>query len=157
MPGSNGKSNGRSSADLLKDLLEYVKTTDLHEVLWEKNGTTLHFRRREDAVSTVRKSSAEEAAAAAAPEVEQVIEPVFIRSTMVGTFYRSEKADRPPLVVEGTVVAVGQPVAAVEAMKITKDVVSSVSCRIVKALVENHQPVEYGQPLFEVELVNENV
>ena len=69
---------------------------------------------------------------------------------MVGTFFRSDSPNRPPLVVEGTVVTAGQPVAAIEAMKIMKDVVSPLPCKIMKALVANGQPVEYGQPLFEV-------
>jgi biotin carboxyl carrier protein len=70
---------------------------------------------------------------------------------MVGTFFRSDSPDRPPLVVEGTIVAAGQPVAAIEAMKIMKDVVSPAACRIARALVANGHPVEYGQPLFEIE------
>ncbi len=74
-----------------------------------------------------------------------------IKSTMVGTFFRSDSPDRPPFVVEGTIVNSGQPVAAIEAMKIMKDVLSPLSCKIVKALVANGHPVEYGQPLFEVE------
>jgi len=78
-----------------------------------------------------------------------------IKSTVVGTFFRSDSPNRPPLVVEGTVVASGQTVAAIEAMKIMKDVVATVPCKIVKALVANGHPVEYGQPLFEVEPVPE--
>lgn len=74
-----------------------------------------------------------------------------IKSTMVGTFYRADAANRPPLVVEGTVVTAGQPVAAIEAMKIMKDVLAPSGCRIVKSLVANGHPVEYGQPLFEIE------
>ena len=73
---------------------------------------------------------------------------------MVGTFYRADSKSRPPLVIEGTVVAAGQPVAAVEAMKIMKDVLSPSECKIIKALVENGHAVEYGQPLFEIELVS---
>ena len=70
---------------------------------------------------------------------------------MVGTFFRSDSPNRPPLVVEGTIVTAGQPVAAIEAMKIMKDVLSPNPCRIVKALVANGHPVEYGQALFEIE------
>jgi biotin carboxyl carrier protein len=55
-------------------------------------------------------------------------------------------------VVEGGEVTSGQRVAAVEAMKILKDVISHVSGRIVKILVENGKPVEYGQKLFEIEV-----
>ena len=70
---------------------------------------------------------------------------------MVGTFYRADSPNRPPLVVEGTLVNAGQPVASIEAMKIMKDVVAPQNCRIVKALVANGHAVEYGQPLFEIE------
>ncbi len=59
------------------------------------------------------------------------------------------------MVVEGTIVDGGQPVGAIEAMKIMKDVLSPTPCKIIKALVANGHPVEYGQPLFEVELQSE--
>ena len=80
---------------------------------------------------------------------------MYIRSTMVGTFFRADSSNRPPLVVEGTIVNSGQPVASVEAMKIRKDVVAQMDCRIVKALVTDGHSVEYGQPLFEVEPADE--
>jgi acetyl-CoA carboxylase biotin carboxyl carrier protein len=140
----------------LKELLEFVRTTDLQEVVWEKNGTHISFRRTpapaaRPAAAVQASNGTSDSAGAPAPE------PLTIRSTMVGTFYRADSPDRPPLVLEGTLVKSGQIVATVEAMKIMKDVVSPHDCRIVKALVTNGHPVEYGQPLFEVELVKENV
>ena len=132
----------------LKELLEFAQTTDLQEVVWEKNGVHISFRR---AASGAVPSGDAPAAAPAAQTLPAAVEPAVIRSTMVGTFYRSDSPDRPPLVVEGTVVAAGQPVGAIEAMKIMKDVVSPGPCRIVKALVANGHAVEYGQPLFEIE------
>jgi acetyl-CoA carboxylase biotin carboxyl carrier protein len=136
----------------LKELLEFAKATDLQEVVWEKKGVHISFRRGEPTMPAVAPEiPAEELGAARPPE------PMTIKSTMVGTFYRSDSPDRPPLVVEGTLVSSGQPVAAIEAMKIMKDVLSPGSCRIVKALVANGHAVEYGQPLFEVEPVTENV
>jgi len=61
--------------------------------------------------------------------------------------------ERPPaLVVEGGHVASGQKVAAVVAMSIPKDVVSNVKGRLLKILVENGKPVEYGQKLMVVEV-----
>jgi acetyl-CoA carboxylase biotin carboxyl carrier protein len=69
---------------------------------------------------------------------------------MVGTFQRAAK-DRPPLVVEGGSVAPGARLAIVEAMQVPKDVIATISGRIVKILVESGRPVEYGQPLFEIE------
>jgi biotin carboxyl carrier protein len=68
----------------------------------------------------------------------------------VGTFLRAPK-DRPPLVVEGEEVDSGDKVGIVEAMKVPRDVTSHVAGHIVRILVENGKPVEYGQKIFEVE------
>ncbi len=135
----------------LEELLEFAQSTDLQEVVWENKGALISFRR-----STVPEPHAKKPHAASAPstahsEPSKAPGPMTIRSTMVGTFFRSDSPNRPPLVVEGTVVTSGQSVAAIEAMKIMKDVVSPSACKILKALVANGHPVEYGQPLFEVE------
>lgn len=134
----------------LKELLAFVQGTDLQELRWEKKGTLISFQRAGSVevpapAASVTPTPAAGAAPAKAPE------PIVIRSTMVGTFYRSESPDRPPLVLDGTIVKQGQAVGAIEAMKIMKDVLSPMGCKIVKALVTNGHAVEYGQPLFEVE------
>jgi len=134
----------------LKAILDFVRETDLQEVIWEKGEDRISFRRGEVKAQPV--AGASESAEEAAPP-----EPIFIRSTMVGTFFRSDSADRPPLVVEGTEVTSGQPVASIEAMKIRKDVVAPATCRIVKSLVADGHAVEYGQPLFEVEDVGDEL
>jgi biotin carboxyl carrier protein len=138
--------------DKLKELLEFAKTTDLQELEWEKNGAKINFRRGEVKAAPTKPSSTP----GASPVVEETAAPetLYIRSTMVGTFFRADSSDRPPLVVEGTMVVSGQPVASIEAMKIRKDVVSQLGCRIVKSLVADGHAVEYGQPLFEVEMTN---
>jgi acetyl-CoA carboxylase biotin carboxyl carrier protein len=74
-----------------------------------------------------------------------------IESPMVGTFYRAASPDAPPYVREGDVVKRGQIVCIVEAMKLMNEIEATVGGRIVKVLVDNAQPVEYGQPLFLVE------
>jgi acetyl-CoA carboxylase biotin carboxyl carrier protein len=138
----------------LRELLDFAKTTDLQELVWEKNGVKISFRRAEG--KSFYRPAPVVVGASPAPEEQVVEEPRYIRSTMVGTFYRSDSTDRPPMVVEGTLVTSGQPVASIEAMKIRKDVVSQESCRILKALVPNGHAVEYDQPLFEVEPANGN-
>lgn len=142
----------------LQDLLEFAEKTDLQELVWEKKGAHISFRRPAvtDSKSASASSAAPAAASAAADAPAKPAEAMTIKSTMVGTFFRSDAPSRPPLVVEGTVVDAGQPVAAIEAMKIMKDVLAPTACKIVKALVANGHPVEYGQPLFEVEPVTED-
>src|SRR4051812_16952309 len=117
--------------DKLKELLEFVKTTDLQELSWQKGATKIAFRRSEAAALAQAKTAITDE-----PEAgDEAPEPIYIRSTMVGTFYRSDSAPRPPMVVEGTAVANGQPVGSIEAMKIRKDVVSNLDCRIIRAMV----------------------
>ena len=74
-----------------------------------------------------------------------------IKSPMVGTFYRSPAPDADPYVEQNNYVDVGQTVCIVEAMKLMNEIESDVKGRIARILVENAQPVEYGQILFLVE------
>ena len=74
-----------------------------------------------------------------------------IKSPMVGSFYRSAQPGSPPFVEVGSEVTVGQTVCIVEAMKLLNEIESDKAGRIKAILVENGQPVEYGQPLFIIE------
>ncbi len=76
---------------------------------------------------------------------------VYIRSPMVGTFYRAPSPDKPPYVQVGDTIHKGQVVCIIEAMKLFNEIQSEVSGKVVRILVENAQPVEYDQPLFEIE------
>ena len=134
--------------DKLKELLDFAKHTDLQELVWEKNGSKISFRRSDSKVSHARSKMATPVDEPELPPEPQVY---YIHSTMVGTFHRGDSTNRPPLVVEGTRVTSGQPVASIEAMKIRKDVVAPMDCRIIRSLVDDGHSVEYGQPLFEVE------
>lgn len=78
---------------------------------------------------------------------------VTIETPMVGTFYRAPAPDAPPYVKEGEAIKAGQVVCIIEAMKLMNEIESKVAGRVVKVLVENAQPVEYGQPLFLIEPV----
>lgn len=71
-----------------------------------------------------------------------------VRSPMVGTFYRSPSPDKAPYFKVGEMVNAGDVVCIVEAMKLFNEIESEVSGKIVKALVEDAQPVEYDQVLF---------
>jgi len=87
-----------------------------------------------------------------APEsVESTAHLLTVEAPMVGTFYRSPKPDAPPFVTEGDVVKEGQVICIVEAMKLMNEIESKVAGRIVKVVVENGQPVEFGQALFLVD------
>ncbi len=76
---------------------------------------------------------------------------VEITAPIVGTFYRKPAPDAEPFVKEGDRVEKGQVVCIIEAMKLFNEIESEVSGVIRKVLVEDGEPVEYGQPLFLVE------
>jgi acetyl-CoA carboxylase biotin carboxyl carrier protein len=76
---------------------------------------------------------------------------VLIIAPMVGTFYRAPSPDSEPYVQVGETIEAGQVVCIIEAMKLMNEIESEWRGKIVKLLVENAQPVEYGQPLFILE------
>ncbi len=84
-------------------------------------------------------------AAPAAPADEHII-----KSPIVGTFYASPSPDAPVFVKMGDHVSKGQVVCIVEAMKLMNEIEADVAGTVARFLVENNQPVEYGQPLFAI-------
>lgn len=73
-----------------------------------------------------------------------------ITSPMVGTFYRSASPDSAPFIDIGSTVKKGETLCIIEAMKILNEIESDKEGTISKILIENGQPVEFGQPLFEI-------
>ena len=73
-----------------------------------------------------------------------------VRSPIVGTFYESPSPGSPPFVKLGDVVSVGQVLCIVEAMKLMNEIESDVAGEVVRKLVSNGQPIEYGQELFAI-------
>jgi acetyl-CoA carboxylase biotin carboxyl carrier protein len=90
-----------------------------------------------------------DSAAAPAPSSAHESEHI-IKSPIVGTFFNAASPEAKPFVKPGDHVKSGQVVCIVEAMKLMNEIESDVSGVVVRALVENAQPVEYGQPLFAI-------
>jgi acetyl-CoA carboxylase biotin carboxyl carrier protein len=82
------------------------------------------------------------------PKAEEELHQV--KSPIVGTFYESPSPGSPPFVKIGDTVEVGQTLCIVEAMKLMNEIESDVAGELVKRLVANSQPIEYGQPLFAI-------
>lgn len=91
------------------------------------------------------------AQAPAAPEAPPAPAGHTLKSPMVGTFYRSPSPGAPSFVEVGQVVAKGQTLCIIEAMKLLNEIESDAAGTVKAILVENGQPVEYGQPLFVIE------
>jgi acetyl-CoA carboxylase biotin carboxyl carrier protein len=88
------------------------------------------------------------AAAPAAPVAAAIPEGHVVKSPMVGTFYRSSAPGAAPFAEIGKSVAEGDTLCIIEAMKLLNEIDSDFTGTIKQILVENGQPVEYGQPLF---------
>jgi acetyl-CoA carboxylase biotin carboxyl carrier protein len=75
---------------------------------------------------------------------------VDVKSPVVGTFYRSPGPDEPPYVEVGDRIRIGQTVCIIEAMKVMNEIEAEVSGQVMEVLVQNGDPVEYGQPLMRI-------
>ena len=74
-----------------------------------------------------------------------------IKAPMVGTFYRAPSPESPPYAEVGQIIEVGQVVCVIEAMKLMNEIKSEIKGKILEILVDNAEPVEFGQPMFLIE------
>jgi acetyl-CoA carboxylase biotin carboxyl carrier protein len=88
------------------------------------------------------------APAAAAAEIPAAPEGHLVKAPMVGTFYRAASPGAKPFVEIGDAVKKGQPICIIEAMKLMNEIEADSDGVVKEVLVENGQPVEYGEPLF---------
>ena len=134
-----------------------MREEDLAEIEVRRWFTTVRVRRpgADGAVQARHAANPAESHAAAGSGEDAEASPtknlIPIKSPMVGTFYRAPAPDADPYVEENSAITVGQTVCVVEAMKPMNEIESEVEGRIARILVENAQPVEYGQTLFLVE------
>jgi len=142
----------------IRRLIRLVQRTGIGELEISSNGRTVrisaagsHAGSAPPAATAVAVQAP--AAPASAPAAPAADHHVAITSPMVGTFYRAPAPDADPYVEVGDLIEVGQTVCIVEAMKLMNEIESEVRGRVVKILVENAQPVEFGQRLFQVEPV----
>jgi oxaloacetate decarboxylase alpha subunit len=145
----------RSQSERIRELIEMVEDSDVGELTVEDAGVRITVRRQDErplapvAAAPAVAPADNGAAESAAPSVSQT---VTVPSPMVGTFYRSPSPTAEPFVSEGDTVAVDQVLCVLEAMKLFNELKSEHAGVIRAVLVGNAEPVEYGQPLFELEL-----
>ena len=137
----------------IKKLIEIIEESDIAE---------LEIKEGEEAIRISRYSAAPlayasaPALAPASPAIaqasaEEKISGHIVKSPMVGTFYRSASPGTKTFVEIGQSVRVGDTLCIIEAMKILNQIEADKNGTIAKILVENAEPVEYGQPLFIIE------
>ena len=146
----------------IRRLVELMKEHDLSEIDLRQGETRVQLRRGgKSAAPAAPVAKAPPAAersqvegTSAADGIDQLGRAehiVLIRSPMVGTFYAAADPDSPPYAKVGDHVGVETTVCIVEAMKVFNQIPAEVSGKIVSVLVENGEPIEFGQPLFKVD------
>jgi len=141
----------------IREILELLKGSDVSEFELGRGDMVLKLRRGPANVPVAMQPAAPAPAAPARPAEEPPPAPVppkptykEILSPIVGTFYRAPAPDAAPFVEVGTRVVKGQVLCIVEAMKIMNQIESDTTGTIAAIIVENAQPVAYGQALFHV-------
>jgi acetyl-CoA carboxylase biotin carboxyl carrier protein len=156
--------------DALRRVVELLETTEVTKLSWRRGPERLLITRGHgpapivqmtpaptvaplgplQSVSLAPRVTAESALATAAAGAEK---GHLVTSPFVGTFYRTPAPDQPPFVELGSVVKKGQTLCIIEAMKLMNEIESDEAGKVTEILVENGQPVEFGQPLFRIEPV----
>jgi acetyl-CoA carboxylase biotin carboxyl carrier protein len=148
--------SGNEELAEIRRLIRLVKRSGIGELEVSAHGRTVRITARSGsappAASPAVATSPSPAPAAPRPEAAvRTEETASIASPMVGTFYRAPAPDADPYVEVGDVVEVGQTVCIIEAMKLMNEIESEMRGRVARILVENAQPVEFGQKLFLIE------
>ena len=148
----------------IKEMIQLMNENSLTELELEEDGVKIRLKKNtagvmeQSLVTEIRQpqgapQTAREKAQSAAEAVkaQAVAARNIIKSPMVGTFYASPAPDAPPFVQVGSQVELGHVVCIIEAMKLMNEIKSEVRGKIVELMVNNGDPVEFGQPLFSLE------
>jgi acetyl-CoA carboxylase biotin carboxyl carrier protein len=154
----------------LKELIEFLKQYQVAEFDLDRGDIKIRLKFNQPAASPAGLSelarmlasappavpaqtapSASSAASYASPAAPEPVEELhLVKSPIVGTFYGSPSPGAPPFVAPGDRVEKGQVICIVEAMKLMNEIEADAAGEIVKCLVSNGQPIEFGQPLFSI-------
>lgn len=144
----------------LRELLAILNQTDISELCLKSSHFELTIRKGDrTSGSPAAPTEAQVALPAPVPVAAPPEAPppaiidkkwVEIISPMVGTFYRAPAPDEPPFVEIGENIRRGQTVCIIEAMKLMNELESEINGQVMEILVQNGEPVEYGQPLMRV-------
>jgi acetyl-CoA carboxylase biotin carboxyl carrier protein len=151
-----------SELALVKNLAEILGETGLTEIEFEQKGTRVRVSRGIAANVAVNSTPSfttptppppaqSHAPSALAPAPVPAVHPGTVKSPMVGTVYRAPAPGAPNFVEVGTEVRVGQTLLIIEAMKTMNQIPAPRAGRVTQILVENAQPVEYGEALVVIE------
>ena len=145
----------------IKEMINLMNENGLAELEVEKDDMRIRLKKTPTGFEgfdgpMVLQGQAVNAASRVAPVTQEVVEKsviktVEIKSPMVGTFYRSPNPEAPAYAEVGQTIEPGQVICIIEAMKLMNEIKSEIRGKILEILVDNAEPVEFGQPLFLIE------
>jgi oxaloacetate decarboxylase (Na+ extruding) subunit alpha len=137
-------------AEKIRELVRIVQESGVGEIELEDEGMRVSVRRADEApvVAALQSEELEPDEVVPEPRANGLVR---VESPMVGTFYRAPQPGAPPFVEVDDVVTIGQTLCILEAMKLMNEVKAETDGRVRTIHVDNAQPVEFGQLLFELE------
>ena len=143
----------------IKEMLNLMNDNSLVELEVEKDGMRIRLKKASAPsenysgpyVIEREKTGHAEVKEAPSAAKEKTSNTLEIKAPMVGTFYRSPSPEAPPYVEVGQIIEAGQVVCIIEAMKLMNEIKSEIKGKIIDILIDNAEPVEFGQPLFLIE------
>ncbi len=152
----------------IKEMITLMNDNNLTEIEIEREGMKIRLKRGGATVSENASNIVIERAgrpeqnlvynAPAVPQAEQPAQPatsdknfIEVKAPMVGTFYRAPSPDADPFVEIGSDVEIGQVICIIEAMKLMNEIKSEVKGKVKEILIDNGDPIEFGQVLFRIE------
>lgn len=140
----------------IKEMINLMNDNNLVELEIEKDGMRIRLKKSSGDLSQFNapfiiekeKIPAQQVLPQESKAPTTLPDTVEIKAPMVGTFYRSPSPDAAPFVEVGQVVEPGQVICIIEAMKLMNEIKTEIKGKILEVLVENAEPVEFGQPLF---------
>jgi acetyl-CoA carboxylase biotin carboxyl carrier protein len=139
---------------MIRELARLLDETGLTEIAIEQDGVSVRVARHTGATAPVRGRAADAAVAVPAPAVPPVEprqHPGLVASPLVGTAYRAPEPGGRPFVDVGSAVKAGDTLLIIEAMKTMNQIPAPRTGTVMQILVEDGQPVEYGEPLLIIE------
>jgi oxaloacetate decarboxylase alpha subunit len=152
----------------IKEMINLMNENGLTELEIEKEGLRIRLKKGSSGEMIMERFPVKSAAAPSMPPESIVYQTLpangrsvdkapaakgtlDIKSPMVGTFYRAPSPESPAFVEIGQTIEVGQVVCIIEAMKLMNEIKAEIKGKVVDILVDNAEPVEFGQPLFLIE------
>tara|TARA_B100000686_G_C16679845_1_gene911288 strand:- start:127 stop:588 length:462 start_codon:yes stop_codon:yes gene_type:complete len=146
----------------IQDIINFIKKTDLDDVSIETENYKIRVKKNNTSITQIKGKKEKTIKLTKSPleetkkiedDTKKNIESgnIIIKSPMIGTFYRSPNPESDAFVSKGDTIKPGSTICIIEAMKLFNEIEAEISGKIVKVLVNDSSPVEFDQPLFEVD------